>query len=126
MNTKNFIVGDWVKAKSFEGEIVIGYIESVNDASKSVKIKAVQAEQDGVAGSSIETKIHSVSALPESLRKTKADIIDLIDLALLTHDKEWFEQLSADLHGFESGAVSEEDIGKQLSAHSRLNFPHVN
>jgi hypothetical protein len=122
MNTKKITVGDWVKAKSFEGEIVIGYIENVNDHGKSVRIKAVQAEQEGVKGSSIETPIQSVTLLQKFHKKTKADILGLIDLALLTHDKEWFERLTADLKDFHEDRGSNGQARKPLSTSSRLNF----
>lgn len=122
MNTKKITVGDWVKAKSFEGEIIIGYIENVNDHGKSVRIKAVQAEQDGVKGSSIETPIQSVTPLQEFHKKFKTDILGLIDLALLTNDKEWFEQLTADLQDIHEDRTSDGQARKTYSTSSRLNF----
>ncbi|TYR74261.1 IDEAL domain-containing protein [Rossellomorea vietnamensis] len=122
MNTKKITVGDWVKAKSFEGEIVIGYIENVNKNGKSVRMKAVQDEQDGVKGSSIETPIQSVTPLQEFHKKTKADILELIDLALLTHDKEWFERLTADLKDFHEDRSRNSQARKPFPAGSRLNF----
>ncbi|MGM0845592.1 MAG: IDEAL domain-containing protein [Bacillota bacterium] len=125
MNTKNFFVGDWVKAKSFEGEIVIGYVEHVNELNKSLRIKAVQAEQDGVKGRSIETRVQSVSALPVYFKKSKADLLGLIDLALLTGDKEWFKELTKELQKFAAEPVGNEPPGDISSSNSRLGIPHT-
>jgi hypothetical protein len=124
MNEKHFNIGDWVKAKSVEGELVIGYIEGLNDDSKTVKIKVVQAEQESIAGRTLETLLRSVSALPSSSISTKEEVLGLIDLALLTRDEKWFRKLTDELSRFDKkpGKVKK---ANQSVAGNRINFPHV-
>ncbi|WP_421385179.1 IDEAL domain-containing protein [Bacillus salacetis] len=120
----NYEIGEWVKAKTVEGELVIGYIEAVNQDSKSVKIRAVQSEQESMTGRTIETLLRRISALPSSSMTTKNEIMQLIDLALFTRDEDWFKQLTADLNRVAKKSGKERAAGS-ASSQNRLNFPHV-
>lgn len=124
MNKKNFSLGDWVKAKTVEGELVIGYIEGVNDDSKTAKIRAVQTEQASIAGRTIETFLRSVSALPYTPILMKEDAAELIDLALQTRDEKWFMELTASLSRLEQ-KFSKKKAANRYEVINRLNFPHV-
>ncbi|EDL66732.1 IDEAL domain-containing protein [Bacillus sp. SG-1] len=124
MNKKNFSLGDWVKAKTVEGELVIGYIEGVNDDSKTAKIRAVQTEQASIAGRTIETFLRSVSALPYTPILTKEDAAELIDLALQTRDEKWFMELTAELSQLEQKSSKRKTVNRS-DVINRLNFPHV-
>jgi hypothetical protein len=124
MNEKYFKIGDWVKAKSVEGELVIGYIERLNEKSKTAKIKVVQAEQASIAGRTIETLIRSVSALQPSSISTKDEILGLIDLALFTRDEKWFLELTNELSRYEKNTNKVKPANRS-AAPNRLNFPHV-
>ena len=49
-------------------------------------------------GMTIPMSVHQVESIPESDTKDAAQLGFLIDLALATDDKEWFQELSAQLN----------------------------
>ncbi|RIW34687.1 IDEAL domain-containing protein [Bacillus salacetis] len=124
MNEQNILKGDWVKAKSVEGELVIGYIESVNKDRKTARLKVVQAEEGSIAGRSIETLLRSVTPLQSLNKFTKEYIMELIDLALLTRDEEWFNELTDELKKYEKKPTKEKETIAGVTR-NRLIFPHV-
>lgn len=84
-------IGDWVIGNYFGGTKFIGYIEDVefnedfNDELYTINLikpHVSQIKRTIIAFSPLETEVR-----PE-------DLSLLIDLALLTKDKEWFDQLS--------------------------------
>jgi hypothetical protein len=124
MNGKNFITGDWVKAKSMEGELLIGYIEGVNEERKTARIKVVQAEQGFISGRAIETLLSTVTLLPSADNFTKETVMELIDLALLTRDEKWFNELTDELKRFEE-TTNKGSVTRPTTSVNRLHFPHV-
>jgi hypothetical protein len=100
MDTINHLpveVGDWVKGKTKNGELVYGYIEAVNSLQGTVKIKVMDCDNEQIIGKTVETLKHWVKKLPISTFDGEESIKALIDLALLTRDESWFMELSAKL-----------------------------
>ncbi|WP_409254232.1 IDEAL domain-containing protein [Bacillus sp. SCS-153A] len=124
MKKKFFTIGEWVKAKTVDGELIIGYIEEVNEESKTAKIRAVQTEQEAIAGKTIETLIRSVSVLPSTPASTKEDLVGLIDLALQTRDEKWFQELTAYLSQSKEKS-SKNKVLKPVNVNNRTHFPYV-
>lgn len=97
--------GDWVKGKSVHDELVKGFVESVNDYLGTIKIYVHECDNPESIGKIIETFQNRVSLLEEpNLEQDETYILNLIDLALITKDKEWFLQLSNQLNDIRNGA----------------------
>jgi hypothetical protein len=90
-------VGDWVKGKTKNGELIYGYIEAVNPLQGTVKIKVMDCDNELIIGKTVETLKHWVKKLPMSTFDDEEQIKALIDLALLTKDESWFMELSTKL-----------------------------
>jgi hypothetical protein len=90
--------GDWIKAESPEGELIIGYIESLSSIEGIVKVTVVTSDNIQTFGKTIPILSKRVKKLPVSNVTNKAQIEFLLDLALSTGDKEWFLALSAELN----------------------------
>ncbi len=104
-----FTKGEWVKGKSVHDELVKGFVDSVNDYLGTIKIYVHECDNPETVGKVIETFQNRISVLEEQdLEKDETYILNLIDLALITKDKEWFLELSAQLNEIRSG--SEEAI----------------
>jgi hypothetical protein len=86
--------GFWVKGKSVNGEIVLGYIENINSLSGTVKVKVVESDNEEIKGRTIEMLQRSISKLPDNPLQSEGEVLSLIDIALLTRDQEWFDELS--------------------------------
>jgi hypothetical protein len=90
--------GDWIKAESPEGELIIGYIESLSSIEGIEKVTVVTSDNIQTFGKTIPILSKQVKKLPVSNVTNKAQIEFLLELALSTGDKEWFLALSAELN----------------------------
>ncbi|PGX74646.1 group-specific protein [Bacillus thuringiensis] len=91
-------VGDWVRGISVEGELILGYIESFDNAGEVVKVNVVKCDNRDTINKTMSFLCKHVKKLPESKAINKEQILYLIDLALLTGDEEWFIGLSSKLN----------------------------
>ena len=89
--------GDWVKGTLRNGELIIGYIDSM-DVAGVVKVMVVTSDNNETIGKKAPVLIGRIKKLPESKVNNKAQIQFLIDLALSTGDEEWFIDLSSKLN----------------------------
>lgn len=89
--------GDWVKGTLRNGELIIGYIESL-DVTGVVKVTVVTSDNNEIIGKTVPILIGRVKKLPVSKVNNKAQIQFLIDVALSTGDEEWFIELSSKLN----------------------------
>jgi len=89
--------GDWIKGTLRDGELIMGYIESL-DISGIVKVTVVTSDNDEIIGKKVSMLGERVKRLPVSNVSNKAQIQFLIDLALSTGDEEWFIELSSKLN----------------------------
>jgi hypothetical protein len=90
--------GDWIKAETPEGELIIGFVESLSSIEGIVKVTVVTSDNNPTIGKAIPFLSKRVKKLPVSNVTNKAQIEFLLDLALSTGDKEWFLALSAELN----------------------------
>ncbi|PLT34489.1 IDEAL domain-containing protein [Bacillus sp. V5-8f] len=99
MNGKNqFETSDWVMGRSREGELVTGYIVSVDSLQGLVKVFVIESDNETIVGKSISLASKSIQKLSVSQKVNEQQMLDLIDLALLTKDEPWFLQLTAKLN----------------------------
>jgi hypothetical protein len=96
-NNSTLKSGDWIKGKSHDGELLIGYIESL-DFSEGVKVTVVKSDNNEVIGKTITILRKGVKRLPVSKVTNKEQVLFLIDLALSTGDEDWFMELSSKLN----------------------------
>jgi hypothetical protein len=89
--------GDWIKGTLRDGELVMGFIESL-DTSGIVKVTVVTSDNNEIIGKKVSMLSERVKRLPVSNVSNKAQIQFLIDLALSTGDEEWFLELSSKLN----------------------------
>nr|WP_274855712.1 IDEAL domain-containing protein [Bacillus methanolicus] len=102
--------GDWVKGKTRNGELIRGYIESVDYLQGIVKVHVIESDNKKTIGKTVGVLINWVEKLPVSTEINEEQILQLIDLALLTKDEQWFHDLSTKLNSH--GKVSKENAKK--------------
>ncbi|MGD6901346.1 IDEAL domain-containing protein [Bacillus infantis] len=90
--------GDWVKGKSIDGKLLMGYIESLDPQGGALKVTAVTSDNEMIVGKTILMQSKDVKKLPETKISNKEQIRFLIDLALSTGDEEWFIELSSQIN----------------------------
>ncbi|WP_251552116.1 IDEAL domain-containing protein [Neobacillus muris] len=92
----NFEVGDWVKGETRDGAFIHGFIEVINSLYGTVKVKVVASDNEKNIGKSLEV-VNRVERLPVSDSIAEGELRGLIDVALLTKDQQWFNELSEKL-----------------------------
>ncbi|MBP1933651.1 IDEAL domain-containing protein [Ammoniphilus resinae] len=101
-NKQHFAIGDWIKGKSKNGELIRGFVEASDYIEGWVKIKVVTCDNEETVGRTVQTLTKWVEKLPESTRNEE-QILQMVDLALLTRDESWFLELSFELNQLRQG-----------------------
>ncbi|MFC0560340.1 IDEAL domain-containing protein [Halalkalibacter alkalisediminis] len=96
-NKKGFKVGDWVIGKSYNGEIVHGYIEIIEPLNTIVKVFVIDSDNLRFKGRTIKLNEKTVEKQPIFSEYVEGELLNLIDLALSTRDEQWFFELTAKL-----------------------------
>jgi hypothetical protein len=90
--------GDWIKGNTQDGELIIGYIESLDVCGGVVNVNVISSDNHDRIGKTISLLSNRIKSLPVSNVINKEQIRFLIDLALSTGDEEWFIELSSKLN----------------------------
>lgn len=86
-------IGDWVSGTSIEDERVFGYIEEIHDDAGLVAVRVMKSDRPEAVGQKLRSRKQRVKKLPAHVPTTEGELMNLIDLALATHDQKWFEEL---------------------------------
>ncbi|WP_017472117.1 IDEAL domain-containing protein [Amphibacillus jilinensis] len=93
-NKQQVQIGDWVKLQSSKGERIHGYVEKHTGNNQVLQLRVVTSDNHLLAGHSIQVQLDKLERETPFTRYTLAELEQLIDLALLTNDKAWFDALS--------------------------------
>ncbi|MFC4601678.1 IDEAL domain-containing protein [Cohnella hongkongensis] len=97
-----FAIGDWVQAKTRNGEFIHGFIETIDHVKGLAKVYVVRSDNEESIGKSASVLEHWLRELPSYALEEESSLYNLIDLALATHDEPWFMELTRSL-GARSG-----------------------
>ncbi|MCL6571697.1 MAG: IDEAL domain-containing protein [Bacillus sp. (in: Bacteria)] len=94
---KEFEKGEWVRGRLREGELIHGYVESVNPELEINKVTVIKSDNDQLIGKVIWIGDNFVEKLPTVPANSETELLSLIDIALLNKDEQWFMDLSEQL-----------------------------
>jgi predicted RNA-binding protein with RPS1 domain len=97
MTMAKFEYGDWVQGRSRDGELIHGYVETIDSIQDIVKVNVVESDNEKAIGKSIWLLNKSAEKLPDLSVSNESQLLSLIDLALLSKDELWFMELSTKL-----------------------------
>lgn len=89
--------GDWVQGRSRDGELIHGYIETVDSIQEIVKVKVIESDNEEAISKSMWILNKRAEKLPDLPVNNESQLLSLIDLALLSKDEQWFMELSTQL-----------------------------
>ena len=92
-----FKAGHWIEGETWDKQRIYGYVVKVGQPEDILKVYVVHSANEELKGRMIHVLSKSIQKVSEQT-PAEAAIEQLVDLALLTKDQEWFEQLSAQLH----------------------------
>ncbi|WP_088006968.1 IDEAL domain-containing protein [Indiicoccus explosivorum] len=98
-------IGDWVKGKLMNGELLIGFVEDLDILEEQVTVTVAVSDIDQLAGQTIRLPLRAVEPAPATQTKDRGQLLFLIDLALVTGDKEWFDELSSELNNLKQSVA---------------------
>jgi hypothetical protein len=112
--------GDWVSGISPQDERFIGFIESM-DSEGFAKVFVTQSDNTAAIGSTLKASLKQMKTMPESALSEPESIRCLIDLALSTKDRIWFDDLAKQLASSQSSRASVQDGGYQTNDNGTRN-----
>lgn len=92
-----FQTSDWVQGKTNNGELIQGFIETIDTMEGIVRIQVVKSDNEDAVGKMTAVREHWIRKLPEVSPRNAEQIQSLIDLALTTWDEAWFMELTEQL-----------------------------
>ncbi|WP_040205825.1 IDEAL domain-containing protein [Neobacillus jeddahensis] len=102
MTLLNVEQGDWVQGRSREGALVHGYVKRENVAQGLLKVAVIESDQEELIGKAIWILTKSVKKLSMVPNHNEAELLSLIDIALVTKDEQWFTELSEALRSIQT------------------------
>jgi hypothetical protein len=90
-------VSDWVSGTSVHDEKFIGYVEAI-DLNGMVKVMVTQCDHAEAVGLLVGSSLTKLEKLGEYEPNEETPLRSLMDLALMTRDLAWFNDLVAELH----------------------------
>jgi len=117
-------ISDWVKAKTKNGELIHGFVETVDAEQKLVTLFVVQSDNDESIGKSVVVREQWLRKLPTYTLADAEPIKGLIDIALSTRDEEWFNELTQALTSLSQNAGADL-LKRSINSRSsnRLGYP---
>jgi hypothetical protein len=92
-----FLISDWVQARTDNGELIHGFVETINPAQAIARVFVVKSDNDDSVGKPVVVRENAMKKLPEMAFDTVDDLESLMDIALSTWDEAWFNELSGKL-----------------------------
>jgi hypothetical protein len=96
-NNSDLKIGDWIKGTLRDGELILGFIDSMDLIEEVYRVSVVKSDNLEVIGKTIPVSSKQIKGISDSTEINKEQIQSLIDLALATGDQDWFIELSSKL-----------------------------
>lgn len=95
----SFAISDWVQGRTKDGELIQGFITSMNDKQNISSVYVVQSDHDVAVGTTVAVLNSWIKEQPAmQALDYEGPIRDFIEMALATRDEEWFEELTERLN----------------------------
>ncbi|ANY70513.1 hypothetical protein BBD42_02465 [Paenibacillus sp. BIHB 4019] len=110
--------GDWMNGTTGNGELMLGFVESVDASHGTVRLYVTACDNELAIGRTITLAASQVNSLRSSPLYTVQQLTQLIDLALATNDEAWFNELSGMLITLNNGKLPQDS--SLPSAHAKI------
>ncbi|MCZ0701968.1 uncharacterized protein YpiB (UPF0302 family) [Natronobacillus azotifigens] len=105
---KSIQVGDWVETESSKGQRILGFIEKDTEEENMLQLRVIMSDNDMLTGHSIQVNQSKLTMQESNSNYSVQELAQLIDLALLTNDKAWFDELTAQYIQIQNDSSTEE------------------
>ncbi|CAM4356782.1 IDEAL domain-containing protein [Paenibacillus alkaliterrae] len=108
-----FNTSDWVQGKTKDGELIHGFIETIDILQGIVTVNVVKSDNEERVGHIVAVRASWIKRVPDTALEDAQLVQNLIDLALATWDEAWFMELTESLKSKEL-AASEADAQSRV------------
>jgi hypothetical protein len=91
------VISDWVLAKTKNGELIHGFVDSIDELQKMANVIVIKSDNEDSVGKPIAVREQWLRKLPDNSMEDEEPLQSLIDIALLTKDEQWFNELTEKL-----------------------------
>ncbi|SEU07647.1 IDEAL domain-containing protein [Salinibacillus kushneri] len=109
----NVKIGDWVKGRTRNGELIHGYVENIQSDNAKVEVRIVISDNEEIIGKGVRLARKQIEKLEQNIPTSETQLKSLIDLALQTSDQEWFVDLTEKLNKTKNNSTTQNNMGKQ-------------
>lgn len=116
-----FAISDWVQGRTKDGELIQGFIMSMNEKQNIASVYVVRSDHDAAVGTTVAVLSSWIKEQPTAqVLDYEEPILDFIELALATRDEEWFAELTERLHEVVQKQANDSDSAPILHNRNRL------
>ncbi|EJL42802.1 hypothetical protein BAG01nite_40520 [Brevibacillus agri] len=122
MNREKMLASsEWVMGKSKHGELVQGFVETVDSSRGIAHVFVVKSDNEEAIGRLAAIPLQRLERMSTGTFDDLEQLHDLIELALVTKDKAWFMELTAKLQEKQQTASERQSRKtRSFSARNRL------
>lgn len=114
-------ISDWVKGKTKDGELIQGFIQSIDAVQGFATVYVVHSDNEDVKGKIVAVREHWLKKMQDLTLDDAQLVQNLIDMALATWDEAWFMELTETLKAIQNDSVQADDQSKPFPFyHNRL------
>jgi hypothetical protein len=110
-----FNVSDWVQGKTKDGELIHGFVETIDILQGFVTVNVVKSDNIEVIGKIVAVRSSWLKTISDIAVNDAAVYQNSIDLALDTWDEAWFMELTNARKASEDAAAQALDRSKILA-----------
>jgi hypothetical protein len=117
-------ISDWVQAKTKNGELIHGFVDSLDVQAGMATVFAVKSDNSESIGRLVSVREGWLRKLPTHSFEDAESIESLIDIALAAKDEQWFNELSLKLSTLSvTGGEKNRKPHRRISSSNRLGYP---
>ncbi|MFC0211696.1 hypothetical protein ACFFK0_04375 [Paenibacillus chartarius] len=89
--------GDWVSGKTANDEKFRGFVERIDHEAAYAAVHVLQSDHTAIVGRTVDAPFVAIEPLAAEGPRTETELRAIIDIALQTRDREWFDELGRQL-----------------------------
>jgi hypothetical protein len=120
-------ISDWVQAKTKDGELIHGFVDAVDESQRMANVIVVNSDNEESVGKPIAVREQWLRKLPDYVMDDAGSIQNLIEIALLAKDEQWFHELAKKLQSVQQNVnQGANNVVAFPSSTNRFDYPIKN
>ncbi|MCA0756537.1 hypothetical protein KP806_15890 [Paenibacillus sp. N4] len=108
----NMNISDWVQGRTTDGELIHGFIETIDMLQGIVTVHVVKSDNEERVGNTVAVRASWIKRVPDTTLEDPQLVQNMIDMALATWDEAWFMELTESLKSADKAASGADSQAK--------------